>query len=198
MAELFKYYYDGLRLTEKDSFFKLDKNLASLIITNLNQESLGNCVCYCCSNLENVVFPKNLKNVKFGAFYGCESLKVAFFQDELKVIGDSSFKFSGLEILIIPENISSIGESAFHGTPLKIIVFGNHIIDVSKVNDKRKITLAYLKEKTKTAPKLSLDELNLINDAKKEYSENQENSVKKFVNILKNYKNKSLNNSKEF
>lgn len=123
-------------------------NLKSVDITNVVLE-IGTNAFYKCKNLKTVTFPAEMAstetwwvNIKYGAFYGCESLEeiknfplginkigdYAFFQTyalkdfplntghtHLESIGKAAFQGNGAETAIIPANVKEIGGELFGG-----------------------------------------------------------------------------------
>lgn len=75
-----------------------------------------------CSNLENVVLPKNIKIIGKNAFSLCKINHIEL-PEGLERIEDNAFSVTKLETLIIPKSMKYIGKDAIScGTTLKTIV----------------------------------------------------------------------------
>ena len=88
--------------------------------------------CYKCSQLKNITFPNNLKEIKEEAFYHCLSLNTITFPDKLKVIGKKAFYgCTKLNTITFPDTLKVIGEKAFYGCDkLNNITFPQNLISI--------------------------------------------------------------------
>lgn len=79
-------------------------------------ESIGDRAFYRCTNLKQVIFPKQgLKKIGREAFYWTGIQEIEF-PNSLEEIGESAFlKSKMLEKAIIPPSVQKIGKWAFHG-----------------------------------------------------------------------------------
>ena len=66
-----------------------------------------------CSRLENLEIPKTVDTIESSAFQGCSNLKFVILYDSIKIIGDESFRDSGLEAITIPKSVYYLGRHAF-------------------------------------------------------------------------------------
>ncbi len=64
--------------------------------------------------LESVTLPDNIKELKYGAFYGCASLKEVRMPDSVTSLGNYLFKgCSGIKSIVIPLGVETIGYGVF-------------------------------------------------------------------------------------
>lgn len=62
--------------------------------------------------ITSVVIPDTVISIN-NCFKGCEDLKQITLPKNLKIIGDDTFKWSGLTSIVIPEGVTEIGSRAF-------------------------------------------------------------------------------------
>jgi len=63
--------------------------------------------------ITSIVIPDTVTYIGESAFENCEDLKKVTLPKNLKIIGDSAFRESGLTSIVIPEGVTQIGE--YHG-----------------------------------------------------------------------------------
>ena len=68
--------------------------------------------------ISRVIFPDSLKEIRYGAFSFCSSLKKIDFNSKLESIGDYAFNSTGLKSCDFPDTIKEIGNMAFSDTSL--------------------------------------------------------------------------------
>lgn len=66
-----------------------------------------------CENLENVIYPENVKRIGDEAFKLCKKITKFTIPDSVTEIGGSAFSSSGLTSIVIPDTVTTIGEYAF-------------------------------------------------------------------------------------
>ncbi|MBO7568127.1 MAG: leucine-rich repeat protein [Bacteroidales bacterium] len=80
-----------------------------------------------CAELDTVVLPMSLKQIRRDAFKGCTSLKCVTLPDSLQSIGKYAFVFcTDLKQINIPLSIVEIDDNPFIGCNLKFIIPNNH------------------------------------------------------------------------
>lgn len=67
------------------------------------------------TDIEEIVFPKNLKSIGSIAFTDCKNLTNIKLNDGLEVIESEAFERTGLKSVNIPASVKEIGENAFFG-----------------------------------------------------------------------------------
>ena len=67
------------------------------------------------SAVTEVVIPRGVETVDFGAFMGCEHLKRVRIGYGMTSVGAYAFSESGLESVILPASVKEIGYCAFEG-----------------------------------------------------------------------------------
>lgn len=67
--------------------------------------------------IETVSIPKSVEEIQFRAFYCCSALREAVFASgsELRMIGEESFRRSGIQCMTMPCNARTICSGAFSG-----------------------------------------------------------------------------------
>ena len=93
---------------------KFSDNLVNLTLPSDPQYT---CVpvqfAYKADNLENVVFPDQITEIKPEAFFQCQALKTVTLPQNLATIGESAFYRTGLTELVLPGSLRSVGKAAF-------------------------------------------------------------------------------------
>lgn len=124
------YEYYGLRGLNNGCFI----NCTNLTSVNLPGETynsfiIGGEVFAECTNLQNIVLPKNLTGIGSDAFRKCESLTEFDFGDRIREIGSSSFlECKGITSVNLPGTIRNIYYGAFKEcSSLNQITFGEYI-----------------------------------------------------------------------
>ena len=78
-------------------------------------ESIGYAAFFL-NSLKTVTIGYGVRNIGYGAFFGCDELKNISISDSVNSIGESAFQgCSSLENIVIPNNVISIGDDAFFG-----------------------------------------------------------------------------------
>lgn len=74
-------------------------------------------MCFSNSGLEKFVAPLGLKEIRYGAFCGCESLKRVVLNEGLETLSDhysvEVFEDSKIEEITLPSTLRKIGSNAF-------------------------------------------------------------------------------------
>ena len=86
-----------------------------------------------CPNLQRLVIPEGVTEIRDSAFENCKKLKEVRLPSTLKSIGD--FAFAGcesLQKLELPEALETVGEFAFAESGLKEIVFGDKVREIGR------------------------------------------------------------------
>ncbi len=63
--------------------------------------------------LRNVTIPETVTEIQNSAFEGCGNLGDISFPENLKVIGERAFAYSGIEKVCIPDSVTEVGDYAF-------------------------------------------------------------------------------------
>lgn len=90
-----------------------NSGLTSIVIPE-SVTSIGSGLFESCSNLKEVVFPKNIKEIPSETFIGCSFDKFTI-QNGITKIGDSAFgRCKNLETINIPSSVTEISQIAFY------------------------------------------------------------------------------------
>lgn len=71
----------------------------------------------CDDNLEEVIFINKIEKIEIGAFAYCASLQEVDFLDEVRYLGSSAFRGTGIEQLPEMEKLEHAGNLVFYKTP---------------------------------------------------------------------------------
>lgn len=102
--------------------------------TDLNQVSIGPKVTQiggfvCCSNLQEIVIPSNVKTISSYAFQNCANLKKITLNEGLQLIESSAFtECTSVHALFIPSTVTSIQSCAFEQCKNITKVFSKAVI----------------------------------------------------------------------
>ena len=135
--------------TDSEYIFESSKSNIKNVIFGDNVTCINDFFGYL-DGLENISIPKNISNIKTGAFRHCTSLKNVFWNAEscesldynafytiqkitfgegVKIIPKnlSDALSSHIQSIIIPDNVKEIGDNAFSGTTIDIFTLGSGI-----------------------------------------------------------------------
>ena len=80
-----------------------------------------------CSELENIIFPQNLKVIAHRAFQNDGALKNINIPDNVVSIGEYAFSYcTNVQEIVIGKNVTEIGNSAFNGIGWKMSLFNRN------------------------------------------------------------------------
>lgn len=79
-------------------------------------------------NLEEVIFINKIEKIELGAFAYCASLQEVDFLDEVRYLGSSAFKGTGIKQLPEMEKLEHAGNFVFHKTPWEENQEGDFVI----------------------------------------------------------------------
>lgn len=79
-------------------------------------------------NLEEVIFKNKIEKVEIGAFVYCASLQEVDFLDEVRYLGSSAFRGTGIEQLPEMEKLEHAGNLVFYKTPWEENQEGDFVI----------------------------------------------------------------------
>lgn len=93
-----------------------------------------------CQELNNIIFPDSLLEIREGAFENCNKLSSLKFPNKLSIIGNSAFRMNeGVycdDTLILPTGITSIGDVAFQGyNAVKKIIINCELKNSNQLGD---------------------------------------------------------------
>jgi hypothetical protein len=82
-----------------------------------------------CSKLQSIEIPESVKNLPYQCFYGCSSLLLIIFHEQIESIGNECFwQCSKLQSIEIPELVKNIPYQCFDGcSSLSSIIFHGRI-----------------------------------------------------------------------
>lgn len=83
-----------------------------------------------CYNLKEISIPSTLNVIKEHTFMGCKDLTKVNFQEGLKHIHNSAFKYTSVSSLNFPDSLTVIGEYAFESCAVKNIKFGKGLVTI--------------------------------------------------------------------
>ena len=94
-------------------------------------------------DITGVLFPESLREIKYGAFYGCTGIRDVTLNDGLKTIANDAFRGAGFSKVIIPYNVENIGTSAFT-CDINVDKLNSHFMDIDGIlfsYDKRELVI---------------------------------------------------------
>ena len=81
-----------------------------------------------CTNLEEVIFSRNIKEIDKGCFYGCTSLKSVTLPDGLERIGGTAFgRCEKLTSVVIPDSVQRLEGAFVNCTNLKDVIISDQV-----------------------------------------------------------------------
>lgn len=89
-------------------------------------KTIGECAFWHCEMLEEIVIPKNVIRLEFGAFNGCVSLKHLHLPEKLRKIDMYSLNCENLETVNIPDSVETISSWAFTSKNLTVYISKDH------------------------------------------------------------------------
>ena len=98
-------------------------------------EKIGKYAFLSCSNLEKVSFSENSKLmiIKDSAFSKCPKLESIQLPDEVEIIQDNCFSYTGLKSIVIPSHIDTISPRTFYCcNQLKKVVLSDNIYEIGE------------------------------------------------------------------
>lgn len=101
-----------------DNAFKDNQKLRAVHLSSYMQYITAGCF-YGCSNLSEVILPKNLLEIEYSAFQDCSSLiNIPPIPNSVTEIGDEAFSgCTSLNNFILPDNLEIIGQDILYNTP---------------------------------------------------------------------------------
>lgn len=76
-------------------------------------EEIGEGCFYGCLFLKKVILPKKIKIIPSSLFYNCASLEEVHLHEGIVEIGESAFKITHIENLVIPSTVKKIGDDFY-------------------------------------------------------------------------------------
>lgn len=115
--------------------FSNTDNLSSIVVSpnNTKYHSIDNCVIETETNelilgCKNSVIPNTVKEINYGAFYGCQMTSIDIPNSVTRINGNSFYGCSQLTSLVIPDSVTYIGLQAFSGcSGLTTVTFGSKV-----------------------------------------------------------------------
>ncbi len=90
---------------------------------------IGDCMFYHCSNLQNIVLPKNAVKIGKNAF-SANTLSSITLGNDLTSIDEYAFSTCNLNSIVIPDNVTKMGKCVFYGCTLTSITIGSGITSI--------------------------------------------------------------------
>ena len=112
-----------------DNCFRECDSLTSVEIPN-SVNVIGDSAFRACSSLTKIKLPTSLTEMKPFAFYWCRKLVNVEFNENLQIIGDKSFSYTGIENLNLKNKVTTIGVQAFEEIPSKSVTIPNSVTTV--------------------------------------------------------------------
>ena len=110
-----------------------DSNIESIVIPD-SVENIRGYAFACCRSLKSIEIPDSVNRIGNDIFWKCESLKSVIIPDSVESIGNSTFyRCKSLESIVIPDSVKWIGYRAFeYCENLKSLIFKGKTIDQVK------------------------------------------------------------------
>ena len=123
---------DGGWLIEKfvgmdEPIMEIPKEFDGIPIHGIGAWAFGNC-----ANIEGIVIPEGIREIRHGAFYGCKQLRDVMLPSSLQYIGVDAFRNTALKECYLPEQIKTIEQGLFAETNLVRVEIPSHIILIKK------------------------------------------------------------------
>ena len=100
-------------MCEIPSYFLINSDINEFTIPN-SIKSIRYGAFYGCISLKKITIPDSVTNIEDGAFYGCIDLSSITIPDSVISIGDYAFSnCRSLTNITIPDSVTNIGDSAF-------------------------------------------------------------------------------------